>query len=452
MLSSSMKELKSLQGNCQSLIEGDPLDALTEQQQVEEEVGRLREHIKDVSLQPLINPWMRAKEEGPYDDTLNTLVGNFKLTYDADTNTSGEADTEGGGGAGEDPSGGDSDSSGDSLMGPGGSVGLSNVLEVYRMRSLRKQRRRRGGARHNASDNDDEDAMRSKVEQVYSQETSQSLAANFAPREGSSSTGAIGVLQDTGHPSSSGHELNWLSNPPSSSSFTTFTQQPHPLLLDDSGSNSDPEHPHHHHLPGPSSHSIPDYLRYHPAAVRRRTSRRDGAEADGMDVDFSTDESDRDLEEIIQQHQNELALASMGPGVESVLDSLEIRRHWDFLNSGREGGRGGAEGLRDHRPGDSSKEEDEEEEDATNMSELEGGGVEREGGGRGREGEREGGGEGGRGRGREGGGEGGRGVEREGEREGGRGRGREGLSNSSETAVDFTSFRRKFMLCKMHSL
>ena len=119
-----------MQNSCQSLVAGDPLDALTEQRGVEEEVGKIRDRVRDVSLQPLINPWIRAKEEGPCDETLNTLVVNFKLTYDTDTVGGGLPD----GDAPDDQSGNESDSSVDSLM--GASVGLSSVLEAYRLRAV----------------------------------------------------------------------------------------------------------------------------------------------------------------------------------------------------------------------------------------------------------------------------------------------------------------------------
>ncbi len=335
-----MKELKAVQTSCQSLVAGDPLDALTEQQAVEEEVGKLRKRVCDVSLQPLINPWIRAKEEGPCDETLNTLVENFKLVYDTDT--IGGAD----GGVPDDQSGNDSDSSVDSLMGPG--MGLSSVLEAYRLRAvpnIGEDEDRRGAA---------------KGKQVYSQETQSSLASNFSPMEGT-----MGLHEPDHHPS--GHDLNWLSNPPSSS-FSLFGHQrmihgsgggENHHLLDDSGSNSDNTD----HASSPPM----GFLRYLPP-VRRRTREDSNPEPRRMELSTDTDdESDREIEAILdpQSHSplgagsSATATASvgeMGTGVESVLDSLEIRRHWNFLN--REGGGGVREVERARR--ESSKEDEEE--------------------------------------------------------------------------------------------
>lgn len=359
MLTSSTKELKSIQSNCQSLIEGDPLDALTEQQMVEEEVVKLRERIRDISLQPLINPWMRAKEEGPCDETLNALVDNFKLTYDADT-IGGNREMSEGGLAPDDQSVNDSDSSADSLLGGrmGGSMGLSSVLEVYRLRSLENRRALRNSGRR-------DDALATSSEQVYSQET-QRLASNFTQMEG-----AVG-LQDSEDPP--GHDLNWLSNPPSSS-FSLLNQRPQHMrsahvvninqliLEEDSGSNSDPDNL-------PALQNPPNYSRYLPTpntTTRRRRLRLGASNIDHEErrMDVSTDDSDHELEEILEQHRS-----CVGTGVESVLDSLEIRRHWDFLNSGGGSGHGGASGGTSDAHGheDSSREEEEEEEDTTDLS------------------------------------------------------------------------------------
>lgn len=349
MLTSAMKELKAVQNSCQSLVEGDPLDALTEQRAVEEEVGKIRQRVRDVSLQPLINPWIRAKEEGPCDEALNTLVENFKLSYDTDA--AGEPH--------DDQSGNDSDSSVDSLM--GASMGMSNVLEAYRLR-----------AGPNIGENEEGRAATSK--QVYSQETQSSLASNFSPMEGAMS------LQDPDHHQPSGHELNWLSNRPSTSRFSLFGG-PHRRmhgsggggvpnnglneLLDDSASNSDnTDHP-----TSPTM-DMPEYLRYLPP-VRRRLIGDGDHEARRMDLSSSDDESDRELEEILDRHQQQShdagasggvsSTVGVASGVESVLDSLEIRRHWNFLN--REGGGG----PRDARRESSSKDEEEEDEEDTGM-------------------------------------------------------------------------------------
>lgn len=320
-----------MQSDCQSLIAGDPLDALTQQQSLEADVGRLREHLADISLQPLIKPWMRAKEVGPCDEALNALVDNFKLSYDADSVGVGR---EGEGEGADDQSGNESESSVDSLMGESG--GLSDVLEVYRLRSLENRR-----TIH--SNIESEDTGEAGENQVYSQET-QAMASNFAPLEG-----ALGLQR-----SERGHDLNWLSNPPSAN-FSLFNR--HMVhgrsslnqVLDDSGSNSDPDNL------NPSRDT--GFLRY--SRPRRLQLSRD-SDNDARSAELCSDDSDREIEEILERHQSqahELG-SSSGAGVDSVLDSLEIRRHWNFLNGGAERrGRAGED--------ESSKEEDgdDEEED-----------------------------------------------------------------------------------------
>ena len=53
----------------------------------------------------------------------------------------------------------------------------------------------------------------------------------------------------------------------------------------------------------------------------------------GRGVDLSTDDSDHESLNGSHQHQSlDLGSSAVG-GMESILDSLEIRRHWNFLNS-----------------------------------------------------------------------------------------------------------------------
>lgn len=347
MLTNSMKELKAVQSDCQSLIAGDPLDALTQQQSLQEDIGRLRERLGDISIQPLIKPWMRAREEGPCDTALNSLVENFKLSYDAD---SAGVDGEGEGGGGDDQSGNESDSSVDSLMGESG--GLSDVLEVYRLQSRENRRAVHG-------DVDSEVTGEAGENQVYSQET-QAMVSNFAPLEG-----ALG-MQRSEH--ATGHDLNWLSNPPSAN-FSLFNRRlihgrsSLNQVLEDSGSNSDPDDPPRVDMPG--------YMRFHSLRRRNRRLHPDTGDSDNesRSIELCSDDSDREIEEILERHQSRRVGSSGGAGVESVLDSLEIRRHWDFLNGGRRGRVSTSVGEQAGEE-ESSKEEDEEEEDPHTLSEL----------------------------------------------------------------------------------
>ena len=129
MLTTATKEVQSIQSNCQSLATGDPLDALTEQQVVEEEVKKLHKRIHTLSLQPLINPWMRAKSDGSNEETLSMLMDNFKLTYDTDA-SSGDREGEGPDNQSVD----NSDSSVDSFM-----DGNEELLEAYHFQNLERR-------------------------------------------------------------------------------------------------------------------------------------------------------------------------------------------------------------------------------------------------------------------------------------------------------------------------
>ena len=342
-----MKEIKTVQSSCQSLIAGDPLDALTQQQEVEKDVDSLHERLSEISLGPLINPWMRAKEEAGCDEALNALVSNFKLSYDADT-LGGDREVEGG--AADEPSANESDSSMDSLM--GGSAGLSNVLEVYRMQSIEN---RRAVSRHNNSDNE-ETSQGGRAGQVYSQETQ--AMPDFPPVEG-----AVGLQRSEHAP---GHDMNWLSNPPTSSfpfgRRVICNRAGLSGLLEDSGSNSEADH---------SPRDDEDYMQYRRSRHRRllhhghvpRSSDM-GGQPGGIDLS-SDDDSECRLEDILERHQSHALGTSVVTGVESVLDSLEIRRHWDFLN----GGRAGRSAATAHETGESSKEEEEEEEEGDSVCE-----------------------------------------------------------------------------------
>ena len=194
------------------------------------------------------------------------------------------------------------------------------------------------------------------------------MASNFSPMEG-----AMGLQDPEHHHHPSSHDLNWLSNPPSSS-FSLFSHQRRMhgggsvgdrhaglnQLLDDSGSNSD-ENPDQH------TSSPMGFLRYLPPVPRRLHEDSDH-EPRRMDLNTDTDdESDGELEEILDRHHQQSHDVGAGSSVgvaESVLDSLEIRRHWNFLNrgSGRGLGEGGGARERDVENAGRESPKDEEEE------------------------------------------------------------------------------------------
>lgn len=294
MLTKATKDLKSLQSSCQSLVLGDPLDALTDHQKVEDNVKTLRSHVNGLSLQPLIRPWMRAKTDGPCDEMLGSMVSNFKLTYDTDTENGKEEEEKEGGGeetpgnqSGDDD---ESDSSVDSLL---DEIGLLSG-------DMRPEERGRGSAEGRGAPAD-------KV--IYSQETQNSRTdADLATLDDT-------VGPETSHQFSIGQDLNWVSSINPSQSVGPFGQRMmHTLrnrtpsqLSDVSGSTTsdvDNVQPLSHDLP---SYSIP--ARLHLIGQRRM-------------LEMGTDDSDLE--------QRSLDLSSSGDG--RMVDPMEIQRRWDFLN------------------------------------------------------------------------------------------------------------------------
>ena len=61
MLNRSSDDLKSIQSSCQSLLSGDPLDALTGCQKVEDEAQKAQARVDGLSLHPIIRAKLRVK-------------------------------------------------------------------------------------------------------------------------------------------------------------------------------------------------------------------------------------------------------------------------------------------------------------------------------------------------------------------------------------------------------
>jgi len=86
MLNKSCEDLKSIQSSCQSLVRGDPLDALTGCQKVQEEVQQARVQVDSLSLKPLIRAKMKVKvsEEDLRNKSLHSICDNLHISFKTD--------------------------------------------------------------------------------------------------------------------------------------------------------------------------------------------------------------------------------------------------------------------------------------------------------------------------------------------------------------------------------
>ena len=69
---------------CQSLIEGDPIDALVQQEEVIDGVGAVRTRVSGLSFHPLINPTMKCTLIGNEEEMLSSMLESCKLVYDTE--------------------------------------------------------------------------------------------------------------------------------------------------------------------------------------------------------------------------------------------------------------------------------------------------------------------------------------------------------------------------------
>lgn len=73
-----------LEKKCEDLIKGDALDALSQQDVTISEVRDLQRKIEGLSLQPIINPWMKCDVIEASEDVLANLLKNCTLSFDTD--------------------------------------------------------------------------------------------------------------------------------------------------------------------------------------------------------------------------------------------------------------------------------------------------------------------------------------------------------------------------------
>lgn len=85
LLTNAIKDSESIQANCQSLIEGDPLEALTREEDILKEVDVMQNRAAGLSFQPLINPWIKCKvTRSEYDDSIDEILESCQLKFNTD--------------------------------------------------------------------------------------------------------------------------------------------------------------------------------------------------------------------------------------------------------------------------------------------------------------------------------------------------------------------------------
>ncbi len=89
-MASAISDSDNLQKTCASLIKGDPLDALSQQDDVIKEITELQSRVKGLALQPLINPWIKCNVDDVPDDVLSDMLKNCTLMYDTDAQSGDE--------------------------------------------------------------------------------------------------------------------------------------------------------------------------------------------------------------------------------------------------------------------------------------------------------------------------------------------------------------------------
>ena len=323
MLAKSSKELKSLQASCQSLIVGDPLDALTGHQEVEEEVQRVQSQVSSLSLQPLIHPWMRAKVgyQEVCQESLHTIVDNFKLTYDTDAGCAAKNQDgvgEGTGSSREVGTGQNTDSGSDSSV-----SNITDDMDSFPdMMPKGRQDCTCGPAEGRAND---DGGM--GQETLYSQES-------HNPQSNPSTITAIASGNNISHGFSIGHDQSWVPSVNQVTSLHSFDRPRRRVVNRDpsresesTGSDAEDAHPLALDLPGyrmPLSRLIGRRM------LSEATSDNSTIQlvSPSIVLDVSSDDSDR-------EHVQPLSGSRRSPesslGGRS-LEPLEIRRHWEFLN------------------------------------------------------------------------------------------------------------------------
>lgn len=84
-LRGTKKDCDTVFTDCQSLTEGDPVDALVQHEEIVEVVRSLHERVAGLSFYPLINPTVRCTVSGNEEELLSDLMENCRVVYSSDT-------------------------------------------------------------------------------------------------------------------------------------------------------------------------------------------------------------------------------------------------------------------------------------------------------------------------------------------------------------------------------
>ena len=84
-LENAVKDSDTIQAYCQSMIDGDPLEALAQEDDILREVDEIQDRVAGLSFHPLINPWMKCKlTRSEYDDSIDEILESCRLKFDRD--------------------------------------------------------------------------------------------------------------------------------------------------------------------------------------------------------------------------------------------------------------------------------------------------------------------------------------------------------------------------------
>ncbi len=370
MLIKYSRELRSLQSNCQSLVLGDPLDALTGCQSVEEEVKHVQSNIKDLSLQPLIQPWLKVQvlDESVWENSLQSIVDNFQLSYDTSSSSkqkkkAEESAQEGGASAGAESAAAAVDDYSFSMDESKSSVDSCSD----EMDSLSDGRQTANSAlpRPPQASSNGGNGQGRGPETIFSQEshnqpdTRDNVGGAGCPADGNVS-----------HGYSISPDLSWLSmtnHVPSSNLFNVHRRRRRltqtPSGESDSAPSDEEQAP---------SYSLPSArLIGHQLLMEAASSGSPNVHlvSPRLVMDPSTDESDQEHHThhhdhghaLLQQYARQSPTGFGGGGGGVNLDPLGVRRHWQFLNDHL--GTGEEEGA---VGGESGKEEDDDDDENEN--------------------------------------------------------------------------------------
>ena len=83
-LRNAKKDCEAVMKGCRTLVEGDPIDALMQQEEVIDGVGVLRSRVSGLSFNPLIKPTIKCALTGNEEEMLSSVLESCKVMYDTE--------------------------------------------------------------------------------------------------------------------------------------------------------------------------------------------------------------------------------------------------------------------------------------------------------------------------------------------------------------------------------